>query len=171
MFSDFRPRRIAGPQVAPRFGVGLGNVVFDGPDENEDFGFAQVTGDETQRYTFRTAPLRNLKVARAYFHNGAFATLEAAIRHHLDVRRSLRTYDPTANALPADLAPGPYQAMLAAGVDPLLRKRIRLSRPQVRQLVEFVGEALLDESVLDFCRHVPERVPSGRPLQTFAGCD
>jgi cytochrome c peroxidase len=171
MFSDFQAHRIGGPQVAPRFGVGLGDVIFDGPDENEDFGFEQTEGDETQRYMFRTAPLRNLKVAPAYFHNGAFGTLEAAIRHHLDVERSLRTYDPAANDLPADLTPGPYEGMLAAGIDPLVAKRRTLSRRQVRQLVEFVRDGLFDQRVLDFCKHIPASVPSGMPLQTFEGCD
>src|SRR3989454_7551204 len=104
MFSDFRPHRIGGPQVAPVFGVGTGDTIFDGPGENEDFGFEQTEGDPALRYMFRTAPLRNLKVAPGFFHNGAFGTLEAAIAHHLDVERSLRRYDPIANNLPADLS-------------------------------------------------------------------
>ena len=32
------------PQIAPDFGVGKGNVIFDGPGENEDFGLEQMTG-------------------------------------------------------------------------------------------------------------------------------
>ena len=119
MFSDFKPHRIGGPQVAPVFGVGTGNTIFDGPGENEDFGFEQTESDPTLRYTFRTAPLRNLKAAPAFFHNGAFGTLEAAIAHHLDVEASLHTYDPDANNVPFDLVPGPFAGMLAAGIDPL----------------------------------------------------
>jgi len=90
MFSDFQPRRIGGPQLVPVFGIGTGNVIFDGRGENEDFGYEQTEGDRTLRYTFCTAPLCNLKVAPAYFHNGAFGTLEAAIGHHLNVEASLR---------------------------------------------------------------------------------
>ena len=171
MFSDFQAHRIGGPQVAPRFGVGTGDVIFDGPDENEDFGFEQTEGDPAQRYTFRTAPLRNLKVAPAFFHNGAFGTLEAAIRHHLDVEASLRTYDPAANGVPGDLTPGPFAGMLEAGIDPLVAKRRRLSRKQFRHLVEFVRDGLFDDRVLDSCKHIPASVPSGMPLQTFEGCD
>ena len=59
MFSDFKPHRIGGPQLAPLFGIGTGNVIFDGPGENEDFGFEQTEGDPAFRYNFRTAPLRN----------------------------------------------------------------------------------------------------------------
>ncbi len=66
MFSDFRAYRIGGPQLAPTFGVGTGNVIFDGPGEDEDYGFEQTTGNPTLRYAFRTAPLRNLRVAPAY---------------------------------------------------------------------------------------------------------
>jgi cytochrome c peroxidase len=171
MFSDFEPYRIGGPQVAPRFGVESGNVVFDGPDENEDFGFEQTTGDPAMRYKFRTAPLRNLKAAVAFFHNGAFGTLEAAIRHHLDVETSLRGYDPAANGVPPDLTAGPSEGMLAAGIDPRVAKRTRLSSKQVHHLVEFVRDGLFDERVLGFCQLLPDSVPSGMPLQTFEGCD
>ena len=170
MFSDFRPHRIGGPQVAPVFGVGTGDTIFDGPDENEDFGFEQTEGDPALRYMFRTAPLRNLKVAPGFFHNGAFGTLEAAIAHHLDVERSLRRYDPAANNLPADLIPGPFKGILQAGIDPLLQKPIRLTDDEFRDLVDFVRDGLFDSRVLDFCDRVPESVPSGMPLQVFEGC-
>jgi cytochrome c peroxidase len=171
MFSDFQPHRIGGPQLAPVFGVGTGNVIFDGPDENEDFGFEQTEGDPALRYSFRSAPLRNLKVAPAFFHNGAFGSLENAIAHHLDVEASLREYDPRANGVPVDLSEGPFDGILASGIDPLLREPIRLSDREFQELVEFVREGLFDRRVLDFCRHVPDSVPSGMPLQIFQGCE
>jgi cytochrome c peroxidase len=171
MFSDFRPHRIGGPQVAPVFGVGAGNTIFDGPGENEDFGFEQTEGVSALRYTFRTAPLRNLKVAPAFFHNGAFGTLEAAIAHHLDVEASLRNYDPDANKVPLDLRPGPFEGILAAGIDPLLKDPVRLTKEEFRDLVEFVRDGLFDKRVLEFCKHIPESVPSGMALQFFEGCE
>src|SRR5436309_1278093 len=170
MFSDFRPHRIGGPQVAPVFGVGTGDTIFDGPGENEDFGFEQTEGDPALRYTFRTAPLRNLKVAPGFFHNGAFGTLEAAIGHHLDVQSSLREYDPSANSLPPDLIPGPFKRILQAGIDPLLQKPIRLTDDEFLDLVDFVRDGLFDPRVLDFCDRVPDSVPSGLSLQLFEGC-
>lgn len=72
------------------FGVGSANVIYDGPGDNEDFGFEQTTQDPARRCTYHTAPLRNLTAAPAYFHKGAFTTLDAAIAHHLDVEASLR---------------------------------------------------------------------------------
>ena len=171
MFSDFRPHRIGGPQLAPVFGVGTGNVIFDGPGENEDFGFEQTERNPALRYMFRTAPLRNLKVAPAFFHNGAFDTLEAAIAHHLDVEASLRSYDPAANGVPPDLAVGPFRSILAAGIDPLLRKPVKLDEQERRDLVDFVSNALFDDRVLQFCLLIPESVPSGMRLQTFEECE
>ncbi|MGH9868524.1 MAG: cytochrome-c peroxidase [Candidatus Polarisedimenticolia bacterium] len=171
MFSDFQPHRIGGPQVAPVFGAGTGNVIFDGPGENEDFGFQQTEGDFALRYMFRTAPLRNLKVAPGFFHNGAFGTLEQAIEHHLSVERSLRRYNPAVTALPADLFAGPFRGILLAGIDPLLRKPIHLSPAEFRDLVTFVRDGLFDERVVEFCQHLPSSAPSGMPLQTFEGCE
>ncbi len=151
MFSDFRPHRIGGPQLAPVFGVGMGNTIFDGPGQNEDFGFEQTEGDPALRYTFRTAPLRNLKLAPAFFHNGAFGTLEAAIAHHLDVEASLRHYDPQANGVPLDLGPGPNAGLLEAGIDPRITQadtahagRVpRLGRVRRRRLVRPARPPLL----------------------------
>ena len=170
MFSDFKPHRIGGPQLAPKFGVGKGNVIFDGPSEKEDFGFEQTEGDAALRYTFRTAPLRNLKVAPAFFHNGAFSNLEAAIKHHLDIEASLRTYDPKANNVPSDLSPGPFEGILAAGIDPLLKTPTLLTNTELKDLVEFVRDGLFDARVLNFCTRIPASVPGGLPLQKFQGC-
>jgi cytochrome c peroxidase len=171
MFSDFQVHRVAGPQLFPQFGVGLGNVHFDGPGHDEDFGIEQTSGDSAQRYMFRTAPLRNLAVAPAFFHNGAFGSIRAAIRHHLDVVASARNYDPAANHLPSDLTVGPIEPVLAAGIDPLLAQPKHLSAPQFNSLVAFVTNALLDERVLEFCDEIPNGVASGRPLHQFEGCD
>jgi cytochrome c peroxidase len=45
MFSDFREHVIGVPQIAPAVGnPAAGNVTFDGPGQNEDFGLEQVTG-------------------------------------------------------------------------------------------------------------------------------
>ena len=64
MFSDFTMHVAGIPQVAPL----VGNVVFDGPGTNEDFGLEQVTGNPNDRYAFRTSPLRNLALQPAFFH-------------------------------------------------------------------------------------------------------
>src|SRR5215831_10086137 len=89
MFSDFNQHVVGVPQIMPV----NSNVVFDGPGENEDFGLEQVTGNEADRYMFRSSPLRNLALQAAFFHNGCFTRLEDAVRFHLDVSAA-RNYDP-----------------------------------------------------------------------------
>ena len=103
MFSDFDMHVVGVPQIAPRFGVGTGNMIFDGPGEDEDFGLEQITSDPADRYRFRTSPLRNAGVQPAFFHNGAFTRPEDAIRHHLDVVTSARDYRPAAAGVDRDL--------------------------------------------------------------------
>jgi len=171
MFSDFQLHRIGGPQLFPQFGVGLGDVKFDGPGQNEDFGAEQTTFDPGNRYMFRTAPLRNLAVASGFFHNGAFGSIEAAIRHHADIVASLANYEPVKNGVPADLSVGPGEPMLAAGLDPLLAQPLGLTQQEIKQLTAFVKGALLDARVLDFCELVPATVPSGLPVAVFQGCE
>lgn len=164
MFSDFKQHVIGVPQVVPTFG----NVTFDGPSENQDFGLAQVTGIDADRYMFRTAPLRNAAVMPAYMHNGAFVRLEDAIRHHLDPYVSARTY--TTALLPADLqgALGPIEPVLER-LDPLLRTPTLLSPSEFSDLVDFVRYGLLDPRILPerLKTLVPKRVPSGSRTLTF----
>ena len=94
MFSDFEMHVVAIPQIAPVFGPGTGNVRLAGPGEDEDFGFEEVTGDPADRYKFRTSPLRNIALQPAFFHNGAFTSLEEAIRHYNDPAESARGLRP-----------------------------------------------------------------------------
>ena len=173
MFSDFQNRVIGVPQIAPAFGVGQGNVLFDGPGRDEDFGAEQVTGQNADRYRFRTSPLRNVGVQPAFFHNGSFTRLEDAIRHHLDVFESARDYDPVAAGVDADLTQrlGPIEPVLER-VDPLLAEPIQLSSPEFNDLVAFVREGLLDARARPerLCRLVPREVPSGMPIGVFEGC-
>jgi cytochrome c peroxidase len=158
MFSDFREHVAGIPQVAPAFG----NLPFDGPGVNEDFGLEQVTGNPADRYAFRTSPLRNVALQPAFMHNGAFTRLDDAIRYHLDAAAESASYDPS--GLPADLqgTPGPIAPVLAR-LDPLLRERVELSAEELDALVAFVREGLLDAdaSPQRLRRLVPEKLPSG----------
>ena len=174
MFSDFKMHNIGVPQIAPAFGVGSSNMIYDGPGENEDFGLAQITGGtEADRYKFRSSPLRNVALQPAFFHNGAFTRLEDAIRHHLDVARSARHYDPQRAGIDRDLRNrlGPIEPVLAT-LDPLLREPIDLKEQEFEDLVAFVRDGLLDPKARpsNLCRAIPKAVPSGRALLTFQGC-
>jgi cytochrome c peroxidase len=121
MFSDFAEHVVGVPQIAPVFGAGTGNVLFDGKGHDEDFGLEQVTGNAADRYKFRTAPLRNLAVSPGYFHNGAFTRLEDAIRFHLNVVAGARTYDPRVRGVPPDLAQRLGPVVAPKLLDPAVR--------------------------------------------------
>jgi cytochrome c peroxidase len=173
MFSDFENHVLAVPQIAPAFGRGKGNVMFDGPNSNEDFGLAQVTGNDSDRYKFRTSPLRNVALQPTFFHNGAFTKLEDAIKHHLNPQQSVQSYRPNtagiARDLQASMAPmGPVLAKL----DPLVATPVTLTPEQFSDLVEFVKVGLMDKkaSAQDLCKIIPNKLPSGMRLHTFQGC-
>jgi cytochrome c peroxidase len=166
MFSDFREHDIGVPQLVPR----VTNNQFDGPAANEDFGREDFTGDPGDRYAFRTTPLRNMALQTAFMHDGAFTSLEAAVRHHLNAVISARGYNPSAQGLDADLTGpiGPVDPILAR-LDPILATPIMLSDRQLSDLVAFVRDALLDPRArsANLRKLLPAQVPSGRPTLTF----
>lgn len=166
MFSDFQQHVAGIPQIVPA----VGNVTFDGPGSNEDFGLEQVTGNSNDRYAFRTSPLRNLALQPAFFHNGAFTRLEDALRYHLDAVGSAASYDPVVSGLDVDLQGprGPIAPVLAR-IDPALASPVVLSNDEFRQLIAFLKTGLLDPkaSAHDLRKLIPARVPSGRPVHTF----
>ena len=173
MFSDFQMHVIGVPQIAPYFGVRQGNVIFDGPGEDEDFGLEQITGNSADRYKFRSSPLRNAALQPAFFHNGAFARLEDAIRHHLNVFDSARHYNAIRAGIDKDLTfrLGPVEPVLAR-VDPLLQSPIQLSEDEFENLVNFVKRGLLDDRAAadSLCQIAPSSVPSGNKVLRFEGC-
>ena len=168
MFSDFTPRVAGTPQIMPA----NVNVAFDGPAGNEDFGLEQVTGNPADRYKFRSSPLRNLALQPTYFHNGAFTSLDVAIRYHLDPKTNGPLYSPRSLASDLRGPTGPIAPVLAR-LDPLLANPPRLTEPEIRDLVEFVRYGLLDEnaSLKRLTRLIPNEVPSGRKTLRFENVD
>ena len=166
MFSDFEQHVVGVPQIAPA----LGNVTFDGPGADEDFGLEQNTGNVADRYKFRTSPIRNVALQPAFFHNGAFTRLEDAIRHHLNVVASAESYDAIAAGVDVDLAirMGPTAPVLTR-IDPILSTPINLSEDEFRQLVDFVRHGLTDQRARpeNLRRLIPRSVPSGFPVLIF----
>lgn len=133
-----------------------------------DIGRMRVTGDPADEYRFRTPPLRNVALTAPYGHDGAYATLEAVVRHHLDPVASLRGYDPAQAILP-DL-PGHDDFPVLA--DPAETDRIAaanelapiaLSEAEIAQILAFL-EALTDPASITGRLGVPGAVPSGLPV-------
>ncbi len=173
MFSDFKNRTVGLPQIAPFFGLGKSNVIFDGAGEDEDFGLEQITGNAADRYKFRTSPLRNVSLQVAYFHNGAFTSLRGALRFHLDALSRAPHYNAHAAGVAPDLRGrlGPIQPVLQV-IDPLLAHPVRLNEGEFDDLYDFLDTGLLDPRAKadNLCTKVPPVLPSGLQPLVFEGC-
>ena len=152
--TDNQFHNVAVPQVGPGEG--------DGTDGRDDFGRMRVTGATTDRYRFRTTPLRNVALTGPFGHNGAFQSLRQFIDHYSESELKLRTFDPM-------------------GLEPLLRSTVLATADQIMatrdtiidgvvlptdvvdQLTTFMG-ALTDPAARDLSRLIPARVPSGLPI-------
>jgi cytochrome c peroxidase len=171
MFSDFENHVAGIPQLAPAFGAATSNMMYDGPGGDEDFGAMQISGDPADKYRFRTAPLRNIAMSPAFFHNGAFAKLEDAIRFHVDPTQS---YDPAAAGIDADLTLREGPRVDESYLHPLFKKGgIRLSPSQLRDVTQFVKTGLLDPRAKkeNLCDLIPKSVPSKLKVLTFEACE
>jgi cytochrome c peroxidase len=152
----------------PQIGPGMG----DGQTGREDFGRERVTHNPTDRYRFRTPSLRNVAQTGPWGHDGAFATLEAIVRHHLDPRSSLTSYDATQIVMPPrrdldalDLVAHEDRAVVAAiaAAIEIAPPTPPLSEREVRDMLDFL-HALTDPAATDLRKWVPKRVPSGLTL-------
>lgn len=142
----------------PQFGPGKGN----GPSGRDDFGRMNVTGAAGDVYRFRTPPLRNVELTAPYGHAGQFETLRAFVSHYDDSERALHEYP--VEALPAPLAATfvhNYEDVMA-NRDPLLRD-LRMAETELDRIVAFLT-ALTDPAARDLSWLVPDRVPSGLPV-------
>ena len=150
-----------------------GNVEFDGPGKDEDFGLEQITGTSLDRYKFRTSPLRNAALQPAFFHNGAYTRLEEAIRFHINTNNAARNYNAAAEGVDVDLRGrlGPIEPVLQR-LDPKLVVPISLSPSEFSDLGTFVRDGLLDRAALkeNLCKLAPSRVPSGLRTMVIEGC-
>jgi len=152
------------PQIGPGF------------SPPEDFGREGFTGDEADRYRFRTPSLRNTALTGPWGHNGAFNSLRAVVEHHLDPVGSLMNYDRTQAVLPsrADLDALDFVALDDPNITNAIINAIEIDPPRhlherdIDDLIDFL-HALTDPSAGDLRKMVPKRVPSGLPLAEIRG--
>ena len=143
--------------AVPQLGPGVGK---DAPlDLGQDVQFA----GQTSRFLFRVPSLRNVELTAPYMHDGAFATLDAVVRHYNNAEQTLRTYDI------AQLDPrlrAQYHGddatitALLNGASPQLRQPLGLSEVELGQLVAFL-KSLTDPAARDLTALIPASVPSG----------
>jgi len=136
-------------------------------DERLDLGRFLETGRAADRYAFRTPPLRNVTLTAPYMHNGAYADLRAAVRHHLNAPGSLQIFDPT--TLPVSFqATARTEPEVVADILKTLDARLAtppvLTDAQLADLMVFLA-ALTSPSAADLSGLAPASVPSGLPVQ------
>lgn len=139
-----------------------------GPDHSEDadYGVAhRSNAGMDQAYAFRTPPLRNVELTGPYMHNGAYTTLEAAVRHHFDPIHALDTYDP------AQLEPEFRGAVHSEKeiVQRILRSTLTdklpplepaITNAEVNDLLAFL-KSMTSPSAYDLSHLIPDSIPSG----------
>lgn len=152
LLSDLQFHNLAVPQIGP----GKGN------EQPLDFGRARETGDQSDLYAFRTPPLRNVALTGPWMHNGAFTSLETAVRHHFN---PLPTYDAAQlTLLMQETVPNPDTCHIAAAAPSITAPTPYLSDAEVAAILAFL-EALTSETAVDLRHTIPARVPSGLPVE------
>lgn len=126
----------------PQIGRGKG----DGVNGDEDFGRFRETQIDSDRFAFRTPHLTNIEVTFPYGHNGAFATLEDIVKHHLNPAVSIANYDPST------LQPGLQTEHWLANTEKALNHLIQLQDAGTAKLktVEYTDQQV--EAVVAFLK-------------------
>jgi cytochrome c peroxidase len=146
-FTDEQFYTLAVPQIGPGKD--------DGPFNDDDYGRFRATGRPEDMYAFRTPTLLNVAATGPYGHDGAYATLEGIVRHHLNPEAAVAAFDPTQLdpaartthwAENTQRAVAKLAADRRAGRTPL--QDVTLSNAQVADLVSFL-HTLTDPCVLD----------------------
>ncbi len=159
--TDHQLHAIAMPQIGPGKAAPFER-------HNRDTGRMRVTGNAADAYKFRTPSLRNIRQTAPYGHAGAYASLKATIRHHLDPIKALQTYDPTQAVLPGP-AYGSDNALMQSptDVDAIAQANelapMPLSDTEITQIIAFL-HSLSDAESLAGRLGVPTNVPSGLPV-------
>tara|TARA_R110002096_G_scaffold433667_5_gene652993 strand:+ start:273 stop:1712 length:1440 start_codon:yes stop_codon:yes gene_type:complete len=134
------------------------------PEEDADFGVAhRSNAGLDEKYAFRTTPLRNVELTGPYMHNGAYKTLEEAVRQQLDPIYHLENYD-LSQLEPEFRGAVHNDKNTIRDVKRTFTKHVefpvQVSDAEVDQLVSFL-KSLTSPSARDLDHIIPESVPSG----------
>lgn len=123
-----------------------------------------MTGLPSDRRRFKTRPLRNVELTAPYGHVGQFPTLMTFVGHYNDAAEQLRSYDITRHVPDRLLWPTLLDNFdeILADQDTLLLT-LRFNEEIQANLVEFL-RSLTDEAARDLSHTIPDRVPSGLPV-------
>tara|TARA_B100000745_G_scaffold66256_2_gene39042 strand:- start:4256 stop:5638 length:1383 start_codon:yes stop_codon:yes gene_type:complete len=131
-----------------------------------DIGRARETDKKEDAFAFRTPPLRNVAITGPWMHNGTYLTLEDVIKHHAEPLEMLQEYD--ASKLEFNLEKTfrintSTIFLMSQTFSPEINVVPQLSSEEIDQLIAFL-QALTSPSTKDLSYLVPEKVPSGLPV-------
>nr|WP_299345556.1 cytochrome c peroxidase [Allomuricauda sp.] len=132
-----------------------------------DAGRFAETGNPTDRFAFRTPPLRNVAITGPWMHNGAYNELEDVIRHHLDPISGLKGYDKTQLSPELRATLKDDETVIERILDnltPKISSPTFLDDREVQDIMAFMV-SLTDSSALDLQRLMPNEVPSKLPME------
>jgi cytochrome c peroxidase len=153
-FTDEAFHNRAVPQLGPGKGGGI--------DGSFDFGREHATEDPLDRFKFRTPPLRNVAASGPWMHDGAYTSLEGAVRHCMDPVEGLLAYDSEQLADLVKLTIRPeHDAAILAAVDQTDVQGVQLTEEELQDLLMFLN-GLTTRSLGELSLRVtPSSVPSG----------
>jgi cytochrome c peroxidase len=138
-----------------QFGPGKG-----GEDGIDDFGRFRESHVATEKYAFRTPPLRNVELTAPYGHDGAFFSLRDFVDHYSESDTKLMNFDASHPDIPGVLN---NKTDILNSRDPLLQGVV-FAPQTVDEVTEFM-KALTDPAARNMAGVVPGRVPSGLPVE------
>ena len=151
--------------AVPQFG---GGKMPAGHESAADRGRQSITNNPADAFAFRTPALRNVALTAPYMHDGAFATLETAVRHHLDPIDSLLKFQAGDVRLPKhlELAERDFKFMTEAKViDEMIAANdlepTSLTFDEIAALVTFLREGLTEKGASQGRLGPVKQVPSG----------
>ena len=153
LMTDQKAHNLAVPMFGPGKGV----------QDDIDPGVMLVTGERSDRYSFRTPPLRNIALTAPYYHNGAYDDLRDVIEQHLQAEEMLYAY--TGESLSPELRativndPDIFASVLE-WLDPTIADAPDLSDEEIDYLLAFL-DSLTSPTAQDWEQFVPDSVPSG----------
>ncbi|APD88269.1 hypothetical protein BM527_16425 [Alteromonas sp. Mex14] len=131
-----------------------------------DIGRARVTDKKEDAFAFRTPPLRNVAITGPWMHNGAYTSLQAVIKHHINPLEMLQSYDATQLDSSLEKTFRLNMSTILA-MSQTFSSEINvvptLTDQEIEQLVAFL-ESLTSPSTNDLTHLVPDSVPSGLPV-------
>ena len=153
----------------PQFGEGKG----DGNKGIEDFGRMRVTSEAQDKYAFRTPTLLNVEVTGPWGHTGAYTSLEAVVRHHLNAKKAIESYDFSQLTQPNIQNLDALKVNTNKALESLELENIAFSDEEVHNLVDFLhtltDPCVKDEACLSQWIPKPNQDPNGEQLDAVDG--